>query len=177
MGLTQEQLAERISSDDDYVRQSEVSRLESGHVGLPRRARLERIAAALELPLGELLARSGWAGAVESFHAPDEPTRVVKADTTALEPNLALTDAGRSAGGRPAEPQVFRRDHSESYLANVRGFESSRAAFEETRRAFEKRFPAYKEQHQDPDDCEASDIMIGERTADRSSPKGVANPP
>jgi transcriptional regulator with XRE-family HTH domain len=60
LALTQEELAERIG---EGVRQAEVSRLERDRIGLPRRARLERIATALELPLGELLARSGWAGA------------------------------------------------------------------------------------------------------------------
>ena len=60
MGLTQEQLADRIGLG---TRQADISRLERGRVGLPRRERLERIAAALELPLGELLVRSGWAGA------------------------------------------------------------------------------------------------------------------
>ena len=58
--LTQEQLADRIGLG---TRQADVSRLERGRVGLPRRERLERVAAALELPLGELLVRSGWAGA------------------------------------------------------------------------------------------------------------------
>src|SRR5947207_9476612 len=65
--LTQEELAERISADGEFVRQSDISRLERGAVMLPRRARLERIAAALDLSLGELLARSGWAGADEYF--------------------------------------------------------------------------------------------------------------
>jgi transcriptional regulator with XRE-family HTH domain len=60
LALTQEELAERIG---EGVRQAEVSRLERDRIGLPRRARLERIATALELPLGELLAQSGWAGA------------------------------------------------------------------------------------------------------------------
>ncbi len=60
LGLTQEQLAERIGGG---ARQSEVSRLEAGHVALPRRLRMEQISRALELPLGELLIRSGWAGA------------------------------------------------------------------------------------------------------------------
>ena len=54
--LTQEELAERIGGG---MRQSNVSRLERGRVALPRRERLERIAAALELRLGDLLARSG----------------------------------------------------------------------------------------------------------------------
>jgi transcriptional regulator with XRE-family HTH domain len=60
LGLTQEQLAERIGGG---ARQSEVSRLEQGKVSLPRRLRMEQIARALELPLGEVLLRSGWAGA------------------------------------------------------------------------------------------------------------------
>ena len=60
LGLTQEQLADRIGLG---TRQADVSRLERGRVGLPRRERLQRIAAALELPLGELLVRSGWVGA------------------------------------------------------------------------------------------------------------------
>lgn len=57
LGLTQEQLAERIGVN---VRQAEVSRLESGRIALPRRERMELLAAALEVSLGELLVRSGW---------------------------------------------------------------------------------------------------------------------
>lgn len=67
LGWTQEQLAERISAEDEYIRQSDISRIERGDIALPRRARLERIAAALDLPLGELLARSGWADAEACF--------------------------------------------------------------------------------------------------------------
>ena len=67
LGWSQEELAERISTDDDYVRQSEISRIESGRVVLPRRKRLEMLAAGLDLPLGELLANSGWAGADQAF--------------------------------------------------------------------------------------------------------------
>jgi transcriptional regulator with XRE-family HTH domain len=60
LGLTQEELAERIG---DTVRQAEISRLERDRIALPRRHRLEQIAAALELSVGELLVASGWAGA------------------------------------------------------------------------------------------------------------------
>ena len=67
LGWTQEQLAARISAEGEWLNQSDVSRLERGRVGLPRRARLERIAAALGLPLGDLLAHSGWAGADRAF--------------------------------------------------------------------------------------------------------------
>jgi transcriptional regulator with XRE-family HTH domain len=62
LGLTQETLAEMIGGG---VRQAEISRLEHDRVTLPRRQRLEQIAAALEVPLGELLVRSGWTGADE----------------------------------------------------------------------------------------------------------------
>ncbi len=47
------------------VRQAEISRLEHDRVTLPRRQRLEQIASALDVPLGELLVRSGWTGAGE----------------------------------------------------------------------------------------------------------------
>jgi len=60
LGLTQEALAAEVG---DGVRQSEISRLESDRIVLPRRERLERLALALDVPLGELLARSGWTGA------------------------------------------------------------------------------------------------------------------
>jgi transcriptional regulator with XRE-family HTH domain len=60
LGLTQEELAERVG---DGVRQAEISRLERDRVTLPRRGRLEQIAQALDVPMGELLARSGWVGA------------------------------------------------------------------------------------------------------------------
>ncbi|MEA2511933.1 MAG: Helix-turn-helix domain [Thermomicrobiales bacterium] len=64
LGLTQEELAERIG---DGVRQAEVSRLERDRISLPRPQRLRRIALALDLLPGELLARSGWAGADAAF--------------------------------------------------------------------------------------------------------------
>lgn len=60
LGMTQEQLAELVG---DGVRQAEISRLEHDRVTLPRRQRLEQIARALDVPIGELLARSGWLGA------------------------------------------------------------------------------------------------------------------
>ena len=60
LNLTQEELAERVG---EGVRQSEISRLERNRVTLPRRHRMEEIALALEIPVGVLLARSGWAGA------------------------------------------------------------------------------------------------------------------
>jgi transcriptional regulator with XRE-family HTH domain len=57
LGLTQEELAARVGPT---MRQAEISRLEQGRIALPRRERLEAIAAALEVSLGELLVRTGW---------------------------------------------------------------------------------------------------------------------
>ncbi|HEX5500742.1 MAG TPA: helix-turn-helix transcriptional regulator [Thermomicrobiales bacterium] len=86
LGWSQEELAVRASSTHDDVRQSDISRLELGKVGLPRRARLTRIAAALDLPLGELLERSGWMG------------------TTRLAASVSpATPVGPAAGGDIAE--------------------------------------------------------------------------
>ena len=94
LGWSQEELAERASVDGDEVRQSDVSRLEAGKVALPRRARLERIAAALGLPLGDLLARSGWAGAVESFDADSAPAPpVARPDVLLVDDEPAVADA------------------------------------------------------------------------------------
>ena len=77
LGLTQEQLAEMIGGG---VRQSEISRLEHDRVALPRRQRLEQIATALDVSLGELLARSGWAGADAEFDASASAQAVEPAD-------------------------------------------------------------------------------------------------
>jgi transcriptional regulator with XRE-family HTH domain len=77
LGWTQEELAARIADlGGETFRQSDVSRLERDRVTLPRRARLEHVAAALGLPIGELLALSGWAGAETAFRAeiPSPPT-------------------------------------------------------------------------------------------------------
>jgi transcriptional regulator with XRE-family HTH domain len=57
LGLTQEALAERVG---DTVRQAEISRLEHDKVTLPRRDRLEGIAAALDISIGDLLVATGW---------------------------------------------------------------------------------------------------------------------
>jgi len=73
LGWTQELLAARVADLGGDLRQSDVSRLERGKVGLPRRERLTRIAAALDLSLGELLARSGWAGADDAFEREAAP--------------------------------------------------------------------------------------------------------
>ncbi len=73
LGWSQEELASRASVRGREVRQSDVSRLERDKVGLPRRERLEQIAAVLGLPVGELLVRSGWAGADVALEQADQP--------------------------------------------------------------------------------------------------------
>jgi transcriptional regulator with XRE-family HTH domain len=89
LGWTQEELAERISTDGEYVRQSEISRIENGRVELPRHERLLRLAEVLDLPAGELLARSGWVGAAELLRdggnsmTPVHPSQPVNGDAGA----------------------------------------------------------------------------------------------
>jgi transcriptional regulator with XRE-family HTH domain len=73
------------------VRQAEISRLERDHVTLPRRSRLEQIADALEIPLGVLLARSGWVGAHEELD---------------LAAELAASERPETAPTRPKPPEV-----------------------------------------------------------------------
>ena len=82
MGLTQEQLAERIG---ETTTQAEVSRLERGHIILPRRDRMEALAEALQVSLGSLLIHSGWLTADEG--------EVVDRLPTVGERNGAAVDA------------------------------------------------------------------------------------
>lgn len=80
LGMTQEEFATLLG---EGKRQSEVSRLERDRIGLPRRERLERIAEALDVSVGDLLVRSGWAGADRALAATaaQEPA----AESTAVE--------------------------------------------------------------------------------------------
>lgn len=72
LGLTQAALAERVATCGDWgFRQSDISRLERGIVTLPHFTRMRSLAAALEVPVGELLAKSGWTGAEGAFPSTD----------------------------------------------------------------------------------------------------------
>ena len=84
LGLTQEDLAERIGPT---VRQAEISRLERGEVLLPRRGRLERIAAALDVSLGTLLLYSEWLTEDERDELDASPTHA-EDDRVALHGEL-----------------------------------------------------------------------------------------
>jgi len=93
LGLTQEELAERIGGS---ASQAEVSRLERGTIVFPRRSRLEGLAAALEVTLGTLLVHSGWMTNDEGELVDRMPRGVGRRAVTELV-------AGRSAyaiGGR-----------------------------------------------------------------------------
>lgn len=92
LGMSQEALAMRVRDLGSELTQADVSRIELGKVELPRRRRLEHLAAALELSLGELLEASGWVGAVECFITGD----------TAAPPRASSAPAHPSPDLRPA---------------------------------------------------------------------------
>jgi transcriptional regulator with XRE-family HTH domain len=121
LGLTQEQLAERIG---DTVRQAEVSRLEHNRIVLPRRDRLSALAAALEVSLGELLVRTGWMqesdAQVLTVLEPPCPKdgivdleRLTATDAVALVEALAATEAKVAATAEALE-------QAQAALASVR---------------------------------------------------------
>ena len=94
LGLSQEQLAERVAVG---VRQSEISRLEHDRVALPRRDRLEQLAASLDVSIGELLLRTGWMNegdrlAVELQAAPSPHPDHDDVNAIALQNLSALVD-------------------------------------------------------------------------------------
>lgn len=81
LGWSQEELAQRVAACGDVTfRQSDVSRLECGKIALPHRDRLAHIATVLGLSIGELLARSGWAGADAAFTTPSFGAAIVSGD-------------------------------------------------------------------------------------------------
>jgi transcriptional regulator with XRE-family HTH domain len=57
LNLTQEELAARMGA---AYTQSEISRLERGHIGLPRLSTIIRLAAALKVSVGDVLIAGGW---------------------------------------------------------------------------------------------------------------------
>jgi hypothetical protein len=91
--------------------------LERDRVTLPRRERLARIAAALDLPLGQLLAASGWEG------FPTPRVFLSGADRTASRTTAAV-------GGlhRAIERLRQTRQETEVVLAAIRVQRERRAA-------------------------------------------------
>jgi transcriptional regulator with XRE-family HTH domain len=90
LDLTQEELAARIG---DTVKQAEVSRLERGAIALPRRARLEALAVALEVTLGSLLMQTGWLTPEEQAQVDRLPVTQLSPDSSAGE--VMLTDVAQ----------------------------------------------------------------------------------
>lgn len=151
LGWTQEELAERISAEGEYIRQSDISRIERDLIALPRRPRLEHIAAALNLSLGELLSRSGWADADAYFNAdhasaPAEPTPVAAEDDSPTDDHM-ITVALPAALRRTADARQERLaglgpafDRFQSLTASLRArtreLSAACGALEQTRAAF-----------------------------------------
>lgn len=61
IGISQEQLAARMATLGDHVRQSDISRLELDRISRPGQQRLDAIAYALEWTTAELLEQAGYA--------------------------------------------------------------------------------------------------------------------
>ena len=106
--LTQEQLAERIG---ETTNQAEISRLERGHIQLPRRERLDAIARALDVSLGELLVRSGWMDAGDDLtlaiaESPANGWTVEDLDDLSSTRMVALVETIASAEARVAEAKT-----------------------------------------------------------------------
>jgi transcriptional regulator with XRE-family HTH domain len=121
LGLTQEQLAQRIG---DTVRQAEVSRLENNRISLPRRERLAAIAAALEVSLGELLIRTGWMDegddlAEAILMPPRAGWAVVDLEELESASMIALVEALSEAEAMVAET-TEALEHAKGILASLR---------------------------------------------------------
>jgi len=133
LGLTQEQLAERIGSG---VRQAEISRLEHDRITLPRRQRLEQIAIALDVPLGTLLARSGWAEAEAEFESTvvlqnDAPIVEVQPEPpSGIRPHATPNSQFQAAIAR-AEAQILRSEQAVHHAQSA--FESAQTVLKERR--------------------------------------------
>jgi transcriptional regulator with XRE-family HTH domain len=142
LGWSQEDLAKRIADHgDEAFRQSDVSRLERGKVTLPRRERLEHVAAVLGLSLGDLLARSGWTGAASAFATDRSPTR----GGQEIQPDRVPTAAGSSVSrSRAVESaatsrnlrQLIQQAHETRTRTQevLRQCEVTRALYEQPRR-------------------------------------------
>jgi transcriptional regulator with XRE-family HTH domain len=98
LGMTQEELAERVGGN---VRQSDISRLERGHVALPRRSRLDALARALDVTPGYLLMRSGWLE--DESELPGETSAGAESPTPESMPDLRWHDQASQHGPVPDE--------------------------------------------------------------------------
>ncbi len=113
MGLTQEQLADRVG---DNVRQSDISRLEKDGVEFPRRERLDAIATALGVTLGDLLISTGWleiehAAMIEQIKDDQEP------DPDGRDDAMAVLSAAKEMVAETANLLVRAEGHVVSLMA------------------------------------------------------------
>lgn len=120
LGLTQEELANRIGHG---VRQAEVSRLEHDRIEFPRRERLEAIAAALGVSLGDLLIATGWLD--------DEHAAVIAAtkegelpDPHVLDDAMAVLAAAKEKVAEMADLLVRAEGHVSAVMTAQRAFEA-----------------------------------------------------
>jgi transcriptional regulator with XRE-family HTH domain len=113
LGLTQEELAIRVG---DNVRQSDISRLEKDGIEFPRRERLDAIAVALGVTLGDLLISTGWleiehAAMLEQIKDDEEP------DPDVLEDAMAVLSAAKEMVAETADLLVRAEGHVVSLMA------------------------------------------------------------
>jgi transcriptional regulator with XRE-family HTH domain len=142
LGWSQEELAKSIAvHGDEAFRQSDVSRLERGKVTLPRRERLEHIAAVLGLSLGDLLARSGWTGAASAFAAgrslnPGGQDTQLDPVPTAAGSRVPPSRADESAAISRNLRQLIEQAHETRTRTQevLRQCEATRALYEQPRR-------------------------------------------
>jgi transcriptional regulator with XRE-family HTH domain len=120
LGLTQEELAERIGGT---CSQAEISRLERGQVSMPRRARLDDLAAALEVSLGELLIHSGWLTTQEGDQVDDTSTpeehREEPEASLLLEELATIQDALLILMDRVASVERLLRQQTDSHTEHT----------------------------------------------------------
>ncbi len=113
MGLTQEELAARVG---DNARQSDISRLEKDGVEFPRRERLDAIANALGVTLGDLLISTGWleiehAQLIDQIKDDEEP------DPDILDDAMAVLSAAKEMVAETADLLVRAEGHVVSLMA------------------------------------------------------------
>ncbi len=113
MGMTQEELAHRVG---DNVRQSDISQLENDGVDFPRRDRLDAIAVALGVKLGDLLISTGWleiehAAMIEQIKDDEQP------DPDVLDDAMAVLSAAKEMVAETAQLLVKAEGHVVSLMA------------------------------------------------------------
>jgi transcriptional regulator with XRE-family HTH domain len=105
LGLSQETLAERVGGN---TVQSDISRIERGQIELPRPSTLINLAAALEVPVGNLLIASGWfdeahLATPESASAPGDQSAMLETLNDLESEITAIRELEREAQERTAE--------------------------------------------------------------------------